>query len=49
MPCGIDAVSAYNMARKAVWAVENIQKAEEGEKVKTSISNEEWLEFIQRD
>ncbi len=47
-PKNADANGAYNIARKALWAVEQIKNAEDRTKVKLSISNKEWLEFAQK-
>lgn len=48
MPSDADANGAYNIARKGLWAVEQIRAAEDVSKVKLSISNQEWLEFAQK-
>ena len=50
LPENADANGAYNIARKALWAIKNIKAADEDKlkKVKISISNKEWLEFAQR-
>ena len=49
LPVNADANGAYNIARKALWAIEQIRKAEESDVMKTklSISNKEWLEYVQ--
>lgn len=47
VPCDADANGAYNIARKALWAVKQIKQSEDINKVKLSISNKEWLEFAQ--
>lgn len=49
LPQDADANGAYNIARKALWAIRQIQAApeEEVKKVRTSISNAAWLEFAQ--
>ena len=48
LPIDADANGAYNIARKGLWAIEQIKKAEDISKVKLSISNAEWLEFAQK-
>ncbi len=47
LPKDADANGAYNIALKGLWAIEQIQTAGEGEKLKLAISNKEWLRFIQ--
>lgn len=47
VPCDADANGAYNIARKALWAVEQIKHSEDVKKAKLSISKKEWLEFAQ--
>ena len=48
LPCDADANGAYNIARKALWAMRNIISAVASgdNKPKLSISNAEWLKFI---
>ena len=48
LPCDADANGAYNIARKMLWAVEQIKQCNVGEKPKLSISNKEWLEYTQK-
>ena len=48
LPPDADANGAYNIARKGLWAVEQIKKADDISKVKLSISNAEWLEYAQK-
>lgn len=48
LPTDADANGAYNIARKGLWAINQIKKAEDISKVKLSISNAEWLEFAQK-
>ena len=48
LPCDADANGAYNIARKALWAVEQIKNCDNG-KPKLSITNKEWLEYTQKD
>lgn len=47
LPQDADANGAYNIARKALWAIENM-KANAEEKTRLSISNKEWLEYTQK-
>jgi CRISPR-associated protein Cpf1 len=48
-PCDADANGAYNIAKKGLWIVEQIQKTQEEQldKVKLAISNKEWLAYAQ--
>lgn len=48
-PQNADANGAYNIARKALWAVQQFKNADEKDlsKTKIAISNKEWLEFVQ--
>ncbi|MDO4789775.1 MAG: type V CRISPR-associated protein Cas12a/Cpf1 [Porphyromonas sp.] len=47
LPENADANGAYNIARKALWALGQIKKATEGVKPKLGISNKEWIKFVQ--
>lgn len=47
LPENADANGAYNIARKGLWAIRQIQKTPIGEKINLAISNKEWLEFAQ--
>ena len=47
LPCDADANGAYNIARKGLWALEQIRNAENVSKVKLAISNKEWFEYTQ--
>ncbi len=47
LPQDADANGAYNIARKALWAIENM-KTNETQKPRLSISNKEWLEYTQK-
>lgn len=47
LPNNADANGAYNIARKGLWVVEQIKKAEDLSKLKLAISNKEWLQFAQ--
>ena len=48
LPTDADANGAYNIARKGLWAVDQIKNAEDISTVKLSISNSEWLRFAQK-
>ena len=47
LPLDADANGAYNIARKGLWIVRQIQKKQENEKLNLAISNKEWLKFAQ--
>ena len=47
LPVDADANGAYNIARKGLWAVEQI-KADDSGKPNLAISNAQWLEFAQK-
>ena len=47
LPQNADANGAYNIARKGMWVVEQLKKAEDLKKLKLAISNKEWLGFVQ--
>ncbi|MDR1291672.1 MAG: hypothetical protein LBK06_10775, partial [Planctomycetaceae bacterium] len=42
-----DANGAYNIARKGLWVIEQIKKADNLKRIKLAISNKEWLQYIQ--
>ncbi|MFA5462415.1 MAG: type V CRISPR-associated protein Cas12a/Cpf1, partial [Sulfurimonas sp.] len=48
MPCDADANGAYNIARKGLWVIEQIKKADDLKKLKLAISNKEWLNYVQK-
>lgn len=48
LPQNADGNGAYNIARKGLWVIEQIQNAEDLKKVKLAISNKEWLQFAQK-
>lgn len=50
LPANADANGAYNIARKALWAINVLKNTEDDQimNAKISISNKEWLEFVQR-
>lgn len=47
LPENADANGAYNIALKGLWALNQIKKADDVSKVKLSISNKEWLNYVQ--
>lgn len=47
LPENADANGAYNIARKGLWVVRQIQQAANTDKVQFSITNKEWLNFAQ--
>lgn len=50
LPCDVDANGAYNIARKALWAINVLKDTPDDmlQKAKLSITNAEWLEYTQR-
>ncbi len=48
LPCDADANGAYNIARKGLWALRQIQESDEGQKLNLAIKNREWLNFAQQ-
>ncbi|GHV42788.1 hypothetical protein FACS1894180_0080 [Bacteroidia bacterium] len=46
-PKDADANGAYNIARKGLWAIEQIKKADDLKKINLAISNKEWLNYVQ--
>lgn len=47
LPQDADANGAYNIARKGLWVLRQIQNTQADEKPKLSLSNKEWLQFVQ--
>ena len=47
LPENADANGAYNIARKGLWAIEQIKKTDDVSKIKLAISNKEWLLYAQ--
>ena len=47
LPCDADANGAYNIARKALWAIKQLKECDDVSKAKLSISKKEWLEYAQ--
>ncbi len=50
LPANADANGAYNIARKAHWAINVLKNTEDEQlmKAKLSISNKEWLHYVQK-
>lgn len=48
LPNDADANGAYNIARKGLWAVKQMQQASDPTDVKLAMSNEEWMLFAQQ-
>ncbi|GAB1358448.1 hypothetical protein MASR1M31_02260 [Porphyromonadaceae bacterium] len=48
LPKDADANGAYNIARKGLWAIDQIKQASDLSKVKLEINNKEWLQYAQR-
>ncbi|MDR3048120.1 MAG: type V CRISPR-associated protein Cas12a/Cpf1 [Bacteroidales bacterium] len=46
-PKDADANGAYNIARKGLWAIEQIKNADDLKKINLAISNKEWLRYVQ--
>jgi CRISPR-associated protein Cpf1 len=47
LPNNADANGAYNIARKGLWIIMQIEQANELQKLKLAVSNKEWLQFAQ--
>ncbi len=48
LPINADANGAYNIARKGLWIIHQIKQAKDLNKINLSISNNEWLDFVQK-
>lgn len=48
LSCDADANGAYNIARKALWAINQLKQSDDVSKAKLSISKKEWLEYAQK-
>lgn len=48
LPKDADANGAYNIARKGLWMIEQIKKADDVKKIRFALSNKEWLQYVQR-
>ena len=42
-----DANGAYNIARKGLWVLRQIQNSNPNDKLRLTLSNKEWLQFVQ--
>ena len=47
LPIDADANGAYNIARKGLWVLRQIQDSKPGDKLNLALSNKEWLRFVQ--
>lgn len=47
LPRDADANGAYNIARKGLWAIHQIQRSEDLRNANIAISNADWLRFVQ--
>ena len=47
LPLNADANGAYNIARKGLWIVNQINNSSKNEKLNLSISNKDWLKLSQ--
>ena len=47
LPVDSDANGAYNIARKALWAVRQIKMSDDPKKARLSIRQDEWLKYAQ--
>ena len=47
LPCDADSNGAYNIARKGLWAINQIKQADDETKANISIKNSEWLQYAQ--
>lgn len=48
LPKDADANGAYNIARKGLWVIQQIQEAPDCRRLTLSIKNKEWLKFAQQ-
>lgn len=46
LPLDADANGAYNIARKGLWVIQQINKSEDLKKTNLTISNKQWLQFV---
>ena len=46
LPIDADANGAYNIARKGLWVLRQIQDSKPGDKLNLALSNKEWLRFV---
>lgn len=47
LPIDADANGAYNIARKGLWVLRQIQNSNPNDKLRLTLSNKEWLQFVQ--
>lgn len=47
-PADADANGAYHIAKKGLWVIDQIKKTQDLKKIKLAISNEDWLNFVQK-
>ena len=47
LPIDADANGAYNIARKGLWVLRQIQNSNPNDKLRLNLSNKEWLQFVQ--
>jgi CRISPR-associated protein Cpf1 len=48
LPLDADANGAFNIARKGLWVIQQINKSEDLKKTNLAISNKQWLQFVQK-
>lgn len=48
LPIDADANGAYNIARKGLWAMEQIKNAKDTKDLNLAISNVQWLQYVQK-
>ena len=48
LPKDADANGAYHIAKKGLWILEQIDKADNLKNIKLAISNKDWLNFVQK-
>lgn len=48
LPKDADANGAYNIARKGLWAIHQIQETPAGDRPNLAIKNKDWLNFAQQ-
>src|SRR5690606_30378632 len=48
LPKDADANGAYHIAKKGLWVLEQINKADNLKNLKLAISNKDWLNFVQK-
>lgn len=48
LPQQMDGIGSFNVARKGLWALEQIRKSEDVKKVKLVMTNDDWFNYIQK-